>query len=420
VGCHRVLTGFSAAAGNLEGCGDRPTSGDRRNEETMVPHDTQSRPRAPRWARWCVLIGALLLVGAGGSVVAGRLLLNSATSQIGQQDLLGTVKTGTERRHASITGAKNILLVGLDTRPSWNATQPSRSDSIIIMHIPADHSEAYLISLPRDSYVDIPAYNNGKVPYNGGHNKINAAFAFGSRGLTGKAALSHGFELLALTVKKLTGITPDAGAIIDFQGFKQVVQVLGRVCMYVDETTTSIHIGHTADGRTAVPYKTHEDGTIEYKVPGVTPNVYTKGNHCLDPTQALDYVRQRDLLADHDYDYGRQRHQQQFIKAVLKQAVHEGLTSPTKLPGLISAIGKTMTVDSGGVSLDDWAFAMRNINPDDLVTIKTNNGKFNSRSVPGIGDVEILSPTSVQLLEAVKKDDVPAFIRANPTWVSSS
>jgi LCP family protein required for cell wall assembly len=385
-----------------------------------LPRKNVNRRRAPRWARLCVLIGALLLVGSGGSVVATRALLSSAESNISQQNLLGAVKTGTERKHADVKGAKNILLVGLDTRPSWNASQPSRSDSIIIMHIPADHTEAYLISLPRDSYVDIPAYNNGKVPYAGGHNKINSAFAFGSRGLTGSAAMSHGFELLALTVKKLTGITPDAGAIIDFQGFKQVVQVLGKVCMYVDETTTSIHIGHTASGKQAVPYITHSDGTIAYKVQGVTPNIYTKGNHCFTPTEALDFVRQRDLLANKDYDYGRQRHQQQFLKAVLQQVVHDGLNSPTKLPSLISAVGKTMTVDDGGISLEDWAFAMRSVNPDDLVTIKTNDGKFNSKSVPGIGDVEILSPTSMELLKSAKNDDVGSFIQANPTWIASS
>ena len=99
--------------------------------------------------------------------------------------------------------------------------------------------------------------------------------------------------------------------------------------------------------------------------------------------------------------------------------MHDGFNSPTKLPSLISAVGKTMTVDDGGISLEDWAFAMRNVNPDNLVTIKTNNGKFNSRSVPGIGDVEILDSTSMQLLQAVKNDDVGSFIQANPTWVTS-
>ena len=210
--------------------------------------------KTPRWARWCVLVGSLLLVAGGGSVVVVRVLLTQATDTVSQQNLLGAVRTTTQRQHAKVTGTKNILLVGLDTRPNQDPNQLSRSDSIILMHIPADHSQAYLVSLPRDSYVRIPAYDNGKIPYAGGQNKINAAFAYGSRGLTGAPALSHGFELLALTVKKLTGITPDAGAIIDFQGFKQVVDVLGKVCMYVDEDTTSIHVGHdTKTGKPAAP-----------------------------------------------------------------------------------------------------------------------------------------------------------------------
>ena len=356
------------------------------------------------------------MIAAGGSVVAARVLLDSAIGAVSQQNLLGALRAGT---HASITGAKNILMVGLDTRAD-NPNMLSRSDSIILLHIPADHREGYMVSLPRDSYVNIPAYNNGKVGYPGGKNKINAAYAFGSRGLTGSAAQSHGFELLALTVKELTGITPDAGAIIDFDGFEQVVQVLGQVCMYVDEDTTSIHIGHTASGKTAAPYKTDPDGTIAYKVPGVTPNFYAKGNHCFTPTEALDFVRQRDLLANRDYDYGRERHQQQFLKAILKQAEHEGLDSPTRLPGLLKAFGKAMTVDDGGVSLADWAFAMRGVNLSGLVTIKTNDGRFNSRSVSGVGSVEILSDTSMQLLHAVKDDDVPAFLHAHPDWITSS
>jgi anionic cell wall polymer biosynthesis LytR-Cps2A-Psr (LCP) family protein len=385
-----------------------------------LPKAPATRRRSPRWARWCVLFGSLLLLGGGGSVVAVRVALATATKTVTQQNLLGTVRTTTERKHAAVTGAKNILLVGLDTRPNQDPSQLTRSDSIIILHISADHRQGYLVSLPRDSYVPIPAYDNKKVPYNGGKNKINAAFAYGSRGLTGEAALAHGFELLALTVKNLTGITPDAGAIIDFQGFKKVVDVLGKVCMYVDETTTSIHYGHDKSGKLAAPYKINPDGTLNHKIKGVTPNIYKKGNRCFTPSEALDFVRQRDLLANNDYDYGRQRHQQQFLKAVLQQAVHDVLNSPTKLPGLLSAVGKTMTVDNGGISLDDWAFAMRGLNPGDLLSVKTNDGHFNSKSIPGVGSVELLSSTSMQLLQSVKKDDVATFLTANPTWISAS
>ncbi|MFF5288981.1 LCP family protein [Paractinoplanes globisporus] len=378
-----------------------------------------TRRRSPVWARWLIGIGSLLLTVSGGTLVTADVVLKSATGAIQQQSLLGGARDTT--KHAEITGAKNILLVGLDTRPSWaNTGELSRSDSIILMHIPADRSGAYLISLPRDSYVSIPAYDNGAQKYPGGKNKINSAFAYGSRGLTGAAAESHGFELLALTVKQLTGITPDAGAIIDFSGFTKVLQVLGKVCMYVDEDVTSIHVGHTADGKQAVPYKTDAAGLHPRKVPGVTANFYAKGNHCFTPVEALDYARQRDLLSLHDSDYGRQRHQQQLLKAILTTAVHQGLNSPTKLPGLLSAIGKTMTVDGGGISLEDWAFAMKGINPNALVTLKTNDGKFNPRTVAGIGDVEILDPTSLEMLKAARTDTMAAFVIANPTWVASS
>jgi anionic cell wall polymer biosynthesis LytR-Cps2A-Psr (LCP) family protein len=386
-----------------------------------LPKSARTKRRSPLWARLTVLLGAVLLVTSGGSLVGMKVLANSATKSVDQENLLGSTKTGAQRKHADVKGAKNILLVGLDTRPSFKATAtPSRSDSIIILHIPADKSRAYLISIPRDSYVSIPAYNNGAQSYPGGKNKINSAFAYGSRGLNGTAAEQHGFELLALTIKKLTGITPDAGAIIDFSGFTQVLQILGKVCMYVDEDVTSIHVGHTADGKQAVPYKTDAAGLNARKVPGVTANFYKKGNHCFTPVEALDYARQRDLLSLHDSDYGRQRHQQQLLKAILEQAVKDGLNSPTKLPSLISAMGKAMTVDNGGISLEDWAFAMKGINPSSMVTIKTNDGKFDPKSVSGIGDVELLNPTTMQLLASAKNDTVDQFVAANPTWVASS
>jgi LCP family protein required for cell wall assembly len=377
------------------------------------------RRRTPQWARWCLVFGAVLLIGSGGSLFAVRITLAAATRSVAQQDLLGS--TGADaKKHATITGAKNILLAGIDQRPNATATAGTRSDSIMIMHISADHQQAYLVSIPRDTYVDIPAYDNGKQSWAGGKQKINAAFFYGSRGLAGPASLSKGFDLLTRTVKNLTGITPDAGAIIDFTGFRDVVNVLGKVCMYVDEDTTSIHIGTDANGKFAKPYQINPDGTLKAKIPGVKPWFYPKGNHCFSPAQALDFVRQRDLLANKDFDYGRQRHQQQFLKAILQQAVKDGLDSPTKLPGLLSAFGKAMTVDSGGISLEDWVFAMKAIRPDNLVTIKTNEGKFNPSTVAGVGEVETLNPTSLQLLQSVRDDQVGEFAQSNPSWIATT
>ena len=377
------------------------------------------RPRRSRpWAPWVLGVGAVLLLLSGGSLVALQVSIAAATRSVGQQDLLGSTRNG--GRRVTVTGAKNILLVGIDARPDASATAGTRSDSIMMMHISADHKQAYVVSIPRDSYVAIPAYDNGKESWGGGKNKINSAFFYGSRGQTGPAALSHGFELLTMTIKQLTGITPDAGAIIDFTGFRNVVNVLGKVCMYVDEDTTSIHLGRDRNGKVAGPYVINKDGTLRAKIRGVTPNFYAKGDHCFTPTEALDFVRQRDLLANKDFDYGRQRHQQQFLKAILKQAVQDGLDSPTKLPGLLSAFGKAMTVDNGGIPLQDWVLAMRSIRPDDLVTIKTNAGKFNSKSVPGVGSVELLSDTSMQLMRAVKDDKVGEFAQSYPSWVAAT
>ena len=79
-----------------------------------------------------------------------------------------------------------------------------------------------------------------------------------------------------------------------------------------------------------------------------------------------------------------------------------------------------MTVDDGGIPLQDWVFALRGIQPEDLITIKTNNGKFNSETIPGVGSAEILSDTSMELLKSVKSDTVDQFVLANPNWVTKS
>jgi anionic cell wall polymer biosynthesis LytR-Cps2A-Psr (LCP) family protein len=364
-------------------------------------------------------VGIGLAVLSGGSIVGVQVLVGQANGAIQQTDLLGNTKTTTERKHADIKGAQNIILAGLDTRPSWGTGVLSRTDSIIVLHIPADRSQAQLISLPRDLRVYIPANNNGKYRWNGGYDKLNAAFAWGSDGLSGTQAEQQGFALLAKTITKLTGIKPDAGALVTYGGFKEVVKVLGKVCLYVDEKTTSIHVGHKADGSLATPYTTNAAGQHPRRVPGVKPNVYTKGNHCLDSTEALDFARQRDLLENEDGDYGRQRHQQQLFKAIMQQAVHAGFTNPTKLPKLLDAVGKAVTVDNGGVALEDWVFAMKGINPQDIYTIKTNAGKFHSQTVNG-QSVEVLDDTSKQLLTDVKNDTMTQFMTEHPDYVAKS
>ena len=371
--------------------------------------------------------GVVLTLASGTAFTVLTVAERQVNAALPQQDLLSSVKGANQQAHADVKGAKNILLASLDTRPSWSKShEPSRSDSIIILHIPADHTSAYMLSIPRDTLIDIPAYDNGVQKYSGGKNKINAAFAYGSRGLDGDKAIQNGTKLLALTIQQKFGIVPDAAAIIDFSGFKQILQVLGRVCMYVDEDVTSIHIGKDKNGKQAVPYKTDSAGANARKVPGVTANKYTVGNHCFTPVEALDYARQRDLLSKGDGDYGRQRHQQQLLKAIMKTTVSKGLSSPTKLPGLINAVGKAMDVDTGGISLEDWVLAMRGINPDDLATLKTNADSGGFRTVPadqtppGVGSSQYLDDESLQMFQAAKDDRLAEFVLSHPTWLASN
>jgi polyisoprenyl-teichoic acid--peptidoglycan teichoic acid transferase len=373
--------------------------------------------RDPAWARALVAVGALMMIVAGGVFVVKDAVFGFATRSVHKEDLLPQENEG---RHASISGAKNILLIGIDPRPNQNPNDAIRSDSILILHIPASHDMAFLISIPRDTWVSIPKYDNGTKVYRGGKDKINGAFAEGGYGLTGKEQRKHGTTLLAGTIKQNWGITFDAAAIVDFVGFQEVVKVLGGVDMYVDQKTTSVHIGHDAQGNTKTPFEQRDapgGGTQLIPIRGVTPVVYEVGYQHLDAWQALDFVRQRETLPNSDYD--RQRHQQQFIKALLKKiASKEVLGSPSTLNKVIEVVGRAMTIDTGPFGLDDWIFAMRGIDGDRLLTLKTNNGGFHqSAENPG---AEALDETTLELMAAVRSRTVPEFVQAHQGIVGSS
>ncbi|MEN3306590.1 MAG: hypothetical protein V7603_2792 [Micromonosporaceae bacterium] len=386
---------------------DDPSRGGR------APTGRKKRRRDPLWARLLVIFGALLMVGSGGAIVVAKVAIIQATKNINQTDLLGAEGAQSQQKgHVSINGAKNILLVGLDNRPGQNVNDLVRADSVIVLHIAASHDRAYLISIPRDTWVQIPAFS--KTHFLGQSDKINSAFAFGNMNGGGKAG---GVELLAKTIRALWGITFDAAAIVDFTGFQQVVNVLGGVCMYIDQKTTSVHIG-SKNGKYAMPYKISADtGKVQYKISGVTPKVYNVGYQCLQPWEALDFVRQRELLPNGDYD--RERHQQQFIKAIFKKILSaDTLTNPIKLNRVLGVVGRSMTVSTGKISIEDWAFAMRNIGGNDLLTIKTNNGTYHKSSVNA--GAEALDDNTVALLQAVQSDTVDKFVLNHQDLVTKS
>ena len=375
------------------------------------------RTKSPLWAKFTVFLGILLMLGGAGAVVVVDAAAHTLNKAVPQADLLGNTVATDQTGHVDISGPINILLVGLDTRP--DNTIGTRADSIIIAHIPASHDQVYLTSIPRDTQVPIPA--DPATDYSGSTEKINAAFLYGSwhnGGTTG------GFQLLARTIENNWHIQFQAAAMINFTGFKDIVTKLGGVTMYVDEVVTSIHDGYKiVNGKTITtpPYVLNSDGTVNHAISGVTPVVYTIGWHHMYAWNALDYVRQRDNLPNADYD--RERHQQQFISAVLKELYQKGLNDPTKLSDWLQSLSSAYVFSGSGIAPVDWLFALRQITPSSILMIKTNDGTYNTIYVHQGGiivDEEVLSDTSKQLLEAIRTDNVPNFLEANPTWLISN
>lgn len=374
----------------------------------------RKRVRSPWWTKLTIALGVLFLLVSGGVYGGWTYLQGELNSSFKSTDLLGN----DVQQHNSINGPINLLLVGLDTRP--DNTIGSRSDSIIIAHIPASHDSVYLVSIPRDTNAYIPP--DQKTGWKGGDLKINAAFEEGSMKGGGQKG---GFELLAQTIKRDYGITFNGGGIVAFDGFSDIVNKLGGVRMYVDEKTISIHHGYlTSNPKVkAKPYVINPNTGapahgFAHPIAGVTPVVYNVGWHNFTAYEALDYVRIRDGLVG--TDYARQRHQQQFLKALITKMMNQGLTSPTKLPGFLQSLGKAITMDWGNVSITDWLFTLKGITPNALVTIKTNDGQYDSYTGPAPDARQQLNATSQLMLQDVVHDKMAEFVAQYPSWVSTS
>ena len=308
---------------------------------------------------------ALALVG-GGLALFGYLYGRKLDSQVARSDPFSQITGARPARIAP--GAMNILLLGSDSRDPDNKAKAGewRTDTIVLMHVQADHKKAYLISIPRDTYVYIP--RSPTNPDQGDtHSKINAAFAWG------------GLPLVVETVEGFTGVRIDHVILIDFGGFQQVTDALGGVDMTVDQTITSIHPPH---------------------------RTFTKGMNHFTGAEALDYVRQRYQFPDGDIT--RAKHQQEFMKAVMDKAVSSGtLANPARLNAFLQAVTKSVTVDKD-LSLPDMALEFRNLHSSDLKFLTSPFSGFGDRD----GESVVLSDPerAKALYDAVARDKVAQWL----------
>ena len=176
---------------------------------------TSGPPQKSRTGRRVLIsvasILALALVAVGGFAV---FLNQKVSGNITQENLLPTVAKSATLPDGStipipqVKVGTNYLIVGSDARPGDTA---SRSDVIVLAHVPEDRSAVHLIHFPRDLYVTIPGRRK---------DKINAAYAYG------------GAPLLVSTVQNLLGVKIDHVAKTDFEGFRTMTDAVGGVRVY--------------------------------------------------------------------------------------------------------------------------------------------------------------------------------------------
>ena len=141
---------------------------------------------------------------------------------------------------------------------------------------------------------------------------------------------------------------------------------------------------------------------------------YKKGTYHLQGWEALDYVRQRYGLPHGDYD--RQRHQQQFIKAMAQQALSKNVvTNPAKLDRVLRAAGKSLIFDGSGHTVVDWGLALRNIRSENMTLVKLPG---RSLIVGGQYQGEALEPSAEEFFRSVTSGTVAAFMLAHPDYIN--
>jgi LCP family protein required for cell wall assembly len=371
-----------------------------------VPALKGKKQKAPFWAKAVTALGAFLAVLSVSGIVGVKYFLGQLTNNIQTTSsvLDGESGGGAGKETGKLPdGAINLLMLGLDTRESWGKQGiSSRSDTMIILHISKAHDQAYMISIPRDAKVNIPA--DTTLGTNATTDKITGAYALGSennRGWTG------GAKLATKTVHEVSGIKFDGVVVIDFNGFKGILEAMGGVYMCVDKDVWSSHY-LVVNGK--VQYAVGADPTS----PPRNALWFRKGCRNMAPWEALEFSR---IRHSSNGDYDRQRHQQQLLRAMAKKASSSGvLTNPGKVSNILKAAGSALKMDTHGVGVQDFIFGMKSLAAADLIPIKTNDGTY---APTADQSAETLNPDTMDLFKATAADNLRDFLVRHPQMLIS-
>jgi LCP family protein required for cell wall assembly len=262
----------------------------------------------------CGILSSMVLALAGAAW-AFTSYINSAVAR---------VDAGTAGGYG---GPLNILLAGVDLRTGLTHAQQlqlhvgraasANSDTMMVIHVSADRTRVTVVSIPRDSWADIPGH---------GMSKINAAFGLG------------GPALMVATVEHMTGLTINHFVEVNFLGFVKIIDALGGVNI-------------------CLPFAVH-DRYSGLHLPA--------GMHHVNGITALMYARDRHSFAASDL--ARISNQQSLLSSLLREAISsQTLADPLRLTAFLRAALGAIKVDRGldlaaladqlrGISLHDVQF----------------------------------------------------------------
>jgi polyisoprenyl-teichoic acid--peptidoglycan teichoic acid transferase len=326
--------------------------------------DPAPQPKRRRLLPKILIAAAVLLVAAiGAGLLYAVTIDRSLTKNLNRGVELpseGPSAAGTPQK-AQETGALNYVLLGSDSRDPGNESN-GRSDTIMLVHLNAKRTKAYIVSFPRDMYVNIPGY---------GKNKINAAFAFG------------GPPLAVRTLENLTGVGMDHVVLIDFEGFIRLTDDLHGVTV-TNKTAFSSHGFH-----------------------------YAKGKITIAGEQALWFVRERHQLPGGDL--ARAENQRNVIKAILDKGLSaEVISDPATSINFIANVAKHLTVDNGlsDSEIRRTALSLRLTGKDIALLQAPISGFGTSRDGQSIDLVD--AAKMAELSNALKKDKLSEYVKKYP------
>jgi len=323
-----------------------------------------------------------LPIGVGVSFV---LLTGVGAAYVAYQRLNGNIETDSvdgklsaERPEAGGNGKgepMNLLIIGSDSRAGGNRSlggggdNGERSDTTLFVHLTSDREHAVVMSIPRDLLVTIPSC----VTEDGTRSPERHGVMFNSAFELGGAACTRN------TVERVTDMRVDHHIIVDFSGFKGMVDAVGGV---------EICLPRTVQDR---------EGNISLSA----------GRRKVHGKEALDYVRLRhDIgIGGDGSDLGRIKRQQAFVASLAKQ-IRSGdtLTSPGKVFALADAMTKSIRADEGLASVEDLvdlARGMRDLDTRDITFahVPVYNPPEN------INRVALVQPDARRLFAAINRDE---------------